>query len=156
MTAQISSTVPPAATGMYMAPTMTNIALGPPPGLSIPAHNQRDSQPPNGSATGESFSFPYKGRGSEVRVPSTVLSQYGNTPTGRDDRLNARLNRTAPFLEMGPRLVSTNLLHLLREHVVVHLRDPLSKAVNFDVPVRIENIRVPDSAGAFETGLPVS
>jgi len=73
-----------------------------------------------------------------------ILARFG--PAGviineRADILQSR-GHTSPFLELPSGSATLNLLRMVKEHVVMDLRDGIARAANNDVPVRLTGLRM--------------
>ena len=73
-----------------------------------------------------------------------VLARYGPPGVIVNDRMEILQSRghTAPFLEMAPGTPSLQLIRMLNDSIAVPVRDAVRRAIDVDVPVRVEGLEV--------------
>jgi two-component system, chemotaxis family, CheB/CheR fusion protein len=86
-----------------------------------------------------------------------VLARYGPSGVVVDERLEILQCRghTAPFLEMAHGSVSLQLPRMLRESIAAPVTQAVRRAVEQDIPVRIEGLRVREDDQEFNTAVDI-
>ncbi len=86
-----------------------------------------------------------------------VLARYGPPGVIVDERLEILQSRghTAPFLEMAQGAVSLQLTRMLRESIAAPVTQGVRRAVEQDIPVRIESLRVRDEEQEYNISVEV-
>ena len=73
-----------------------------------------------------------------------VLARYGPPGVIVNDRMEILQSRghTAPFLEMAPGAPSLQLIRMVNDSIAVQVRDAVQRAIDVDVPVRVDGLEV--------------
>jgi two-component system, chemotaxis family, CheB/CheR fusion protein len=73
-----------------------------------------------------------------------VLARYGPPGVIVNDRMEILQSRghTAPFLEMAPGTPSLQLIRMLNDSIAVPVRDAVRRAIDLDLPARVEGLQV--------------
>lgn len=86
-----------------------------------------------------------------------ILARYGPPGVVIDAKMRILQSRghTAPFIEMPQGPVSLKITRMLRDSIAAPVSQAVQRAVEQDLPVRVEGLRVPESDGIREITLEV-
>ncbi len=86
-----------------------------------------------------------------------VLARYGPAGVIVNDRMEILQSRghTAPFLEMAPGAASLQLVRMIRDSIAVQVRNAVRRAIDLEVPIKVEGLEVRENGDILQLKLEV-
>ncbi len=86
-----------------------------------------------------------------------VLARYGPAGVIVNERMEILQSRghTAPFLEMAPGAASLQLVRMIRESIAIQVRDAVRRAIDLEVPIKVEGLELRENGDTLQLKLDV-